>query len=851
MSRASVAAGRGGGARVLAAAGMLAAALALVAVPPSRAGEAASGASPLTKSGSGAFAGLKVTVSQTQDLVSQTVTVAASGGVPTRPSTSSYAINYLQVMQCWGDDASGPLREQCQFGGLFGASTAGGAHTSSRQLTEAGIADPNETIKPMDGKPASVPFRSVSGETATGPGGNKFFDRNTTNELPYVRVRADGTSLDYLEVQTAAQAPGLGCGAVATGSSAPRSCWLVVVPRGDTEVDGSKRTISSTNQLQTSPLSQTNWDQRIVFPLSFQPVGRACSLGVAERRTVGQEIFSEAITRWQPTLCAAGPSYGYSATSDEIARRQLVSPQPGMVFLSRPLGDDVEDPTRPTVYAPVALSALTVAFNIDSVAGFKASADVKNRDGQRLTEVNLTPRLMAKLLTQSYRTGVNNAADSVAKNPLNLTVDPDFLASNPAFADLRYGALGDVITSLGQTDATYALWQYVLSDAEGRDFIAGKPDPYGMTINPNYVNLELPREDFPKNDPFCHPATSSPGAPDKCTLDDHPYSNSLHDAAVAGSRGDTLFSTYDATQNPPRFVKDPPPLTGSRAVAVITDAASAARYGLPTARLRNASGTFAAPGAESELAGAAAATPSSRPEVRTLDPAKATGASYPLTTITYAATAPAVLEPAAGKDYAALLRYAAGPGQSPGVQPGQLPDGYTPLPDSLRAQTRQVADTVESTAGKPVAAAATPADEGATAAVASAAAAPARGVSAAASAAPARTRTGTAATVAATAPRRATSASAPAPVAGATSASSAAAGLGATSASPPAPGQAVSSPVTVPAPRAALPLTNAARTQGTSVGSVKWVLVGVLVLGAAALLTGVGPRVTGRASATP
>src|SRR5581483_2709664 len=75
--------------------------------------------------------------------------------------------------------------------------------------------------------------------------------------------------------------------------------------------------------------------------------------------------------------------------------------------------------------------------------------------------------------------------------------------------------------------------------------------------------------------------------------------------------------------------------------------------------------------------------------------------AYPLTALTYAVVSPSTLNAAAGKDYAAFLRYAAGPGQQPGINPGQLPLGMAPLPDNLKKQTTDAAATIEAQAGKP------------------------------------------------------------------------------------------------------------------------------------------------------
>jgi hypothetical protein len=132
------------------------------------------------------------------------------------------------------------------------------------------------------------------------------------------------------------------------------------------------------------------------------------------------------------------------------------------------------------------------------------------------------------------------------------------------------------------------------------------------------------------------------------------------------------------------------------------DLATAARYGLPTAQLRNAAGQFVAPTTASLLAGEVAMKPSTVPGVLASEPGATDPAAYPLTALSYAITAPSTLDAAAGKDYAAFIRYADGPGQQPGVQPGQLPLGMVPLPAALKAEAIAAAATIEAQAGKAI-----------------------------------------------------------------------------------------------------------------------------------------------------
>ncbi|SNY62202.1 hypothetical protein [Paractinoplanes atraurantiacus] len=677
-------------------------AVALIGVVPPSVATAAEG-SAVTVTGRGEFADLKVTVAQTTNLINQVVTVSWTGGKPT-VDVGVY-LDYLQIMQCWGDDATGPRRDQCQYGALY-TDSRGGTWTGSRQVSYGdSLVDKAETLKPENGQPAYVPFTSVTGGVSTGSGGGEFFDATTTNEIPYGRTRQNGTGEEFFEVQTATEAPGLGCGAkLADGTG--RSCWLVIVPRGQTEVNGTTGDARPHRWLDSSPLSATNWDQRMVVPLKFQPLGSVCPIGTAERRTVGAEAMTEAMLRWQPTLCAGGDRvYGYSQVTDDLARTRLTGKDPGLVFLNSPA---VQNPKNPQLYAPVAVSGLTIALNVDWQSGFDATDEDRLNEGRRITGLKLTPRLVAKLLTQSYLSGADNSRTSIAGNPMTVSSDPEFLKYNPDFAKQLAVPIGDMLVPLGQSDLAKRLWEWVLADPDAKAFLTGAKDPWGMKVNPVYSAQSWPQETFPKSDLYCVKLRSDAGDErDWCTLDMHPYTNNMHDAARYASRGDSLVRNVTARDNVGSVIgwkKGAPQAPGKRALLAVTDVATADRYGLPTAQLMNRSGTFVAPTTEGMLASVGTMKYSTAtPGTLEPDPSRTDANAYPLTTVVYGATAPLAITKAAGKDYADLLRYAAGNGQTPGVEPGTLPYGYAPLPAELRTLTKGIADIVEKYAGATVA----------------------------------------------------------------------------------------------------------------------------------------------------
>lgn len=671
--------------------------------PAASAAEPDGGAGTTTTVAGGPFAGLEVTVSQTRNLINQVVTVSWKNATPTVPEVGRFGIHYLSLMQCWGDEAAGPQREQCQYGGQFGVDQRGGSFVSSRQVSYGSqLVDPKENYQTQPGsnQQAYVPFESVTGKVGTG-GVSEFFDQNTTNEVPFGRTRTNGTGTERFEIQTSREAPGLGCG-TRTDAGAVRNCWFVAVPRSDREVDGTTRSgTGQATELESSPLSASNWEHRVVIPLQFESLGNTCPQA-SERRTIGQELVTELITRWQPALCAnGGATYGFSQVTDAFARNKVASPDPGLAFTSKPVDPAAVDPTRPLVYAPVAAQGLAVSFLVERRPLFAAPREEQLKAGTPVTDVKLTARLLAKLLTQSYRNATPEDNPTVKDNPQLLTTDPEFLALNPEFRQLSYSQLSDVVVAVGQSDANELVWSYIDGDAEARAWLDGGDDGHGMKVNPAFKGLELPVPELPKNDGFCRKYDD--GKADLCALERRPYAADLNEAGRFTARGDNLSrQTWDPNANPPAWRRSGAQPTGQRGVMTITDTATAHRYGLGSASLRNRAGRFVAPDEAGLTAGLATFKAGATPAVLEPDPGAVAEAAYPLTTLSYAVTAPAALDAAAGRDYAALLDYAAGPGQQPGITPGTLPEGYVPLPDAMRAQTAAAAKTVRETAGVPV-----------------------------------------------------------------------------------------------------------------------------------------------------
>jgi hypothetical protein len=711
------------------------------------------------------FAGLTITVNQTRNLTNQAVSVTWTGGTPTDSDLGTrgrFDDNYLQIFECWGADPHapannpGPPPTNCEFGAnelnasslsLSDAATGG---PIIRQLL-GGDTSPYAFVDP--GGATYIPFQPVDGTApidvptvlSTNPSNlgqpvwaNPYFDYTTTNEVDYSRTYSDGTGSELFTVNTGLEAPGLGCGekvSQPSGSTVSPQCWLVVVPRGTPAAENPPNT--SNLYVLTSAVSGEAWAHRIAIPLGFNPIGSSCQLGSNERRIVGSELLGPALNNWEPALCASptSPPYQYSPISDDQARQELLEGTagggPGMAVVSRPVDSNLVSATDPVTYAPLALSAVVIGFNLDrEVSGSLDDPAEQQLLGQRIQHVYLTPRLVAKLLTESYADQFfqifasfpASGYDWLKDNPSLLVSDPDFLQFNPEFHLLECvgtAACGGLIVEQPTSDAAYELWRWILADPEARAWLNGAPDPWGMRINPYYsTNPHLnpggtafgnpTPEQYPKSDPYSYQdQTQLPGAgfqrPRPLGMQDIlPYTLSMQAAAFeVRTANDAAKTSLDLSATSPdtAWTANGPLPIGAQFALAVTDSADAAQYGLQTASLSRAGDdrpnrVFVAPDTAGIEAGQRAMSPTLvsgalEPNVSTT----ATGA-YPLSTLTYAAvTAPSLDKPSC-RDYATLIDYAVGQGQVPGVTPGQLPPGYAPLARALVNQSTAAAQQI-------------------------------------------------------------------------------------------------------------------------------------------------------------
>lgn len=717
--------------------------------------------SQLTIAGRGRFAGLSVTVNQTTNLIDQAVSVTWRGGEETIQGPVRFAGNFLQIFQCWGDDDGtvpenpGPPPEQCVQGATTGvysgipASAVPAGTATQRVISVRDWANFDPAVGTLDERTGVVwrSFRAVDGTeigahvdptfTPSRPGGNywlnPYFSIVTTNESAASPTLANGEGAELFQVATGLQSSGLGCGQrvqrVGNDIRIPK-CWLVVVPRGSPSEENVGTPFAERADnfgVVTSPVAPEAWANRIAFPLGFNPVDSPCSIASRDRRIAGNELVGPAVASWQPALCAGGerPPYSYVPVPDSSARGFIVNPiagAPGMAVVQQPIDPALVSGDNPIVYAPLTLSGISFGFNVERIPRFDAEAGAQALAGVRVANINLTPRIVAKLLTQSYRRQLEIFEPPdygwLPTNPAHLGDDPDFLRFNPEFSLLSIFE-GRTFSGLqlpaNNSDIAEQVWDWVLSDPEAAAWLAGEPDSWGMKVNPAYATEALLNPSgfpfgnptptsFPKADPYCYQGelVGSVEPPPLCGTDWMPYARSLSETASRTRRAfdGARIALNVAAQAPSQvWGGTTPQIVGRRSMIAITDTSSAALFGLQSARLSRAGDNrdnrvFIAPDQAGLQAGLSAMVPSDVPGVLEASPTAQVDRAYPLTALTYAAVAPLALDGDERNDYASFLEYAAGAGQVRGTASGQLPAGYEPLSSELAAQTREAAKAI-------------------------------------------------------------------------------------------------------------------------------------------------------------
>jgi hypothetical protein len=443
------------------------------------------------------------------------------------------------------------------------------------------------------------------------------------------------------------------------------------------------------------------WAKRITIPLHFAPVQVCPRILNANLRIAGSPLMLPAMLRWDPGLCRqSNPlTVEYNGSVGEpTAVDELKQGQADIALTTRP-GPAVSG-SQHYAYAPVAVTAAAFVYWFDNPS-----------TGLPYTDIKLTPRVAAKLLTLSYNpqavrcpatSGAPPCDKTVAGNPFDLFVDKDFHRSNTGVREplTAWGQPMAYVPFLlgGPNDMGYETTRWIAADPAAKSFLAGKPDPWKMHVNDSYKHEHYPTDVFVGLDHNLYLQQAYNPLPTLAIvttdfLSNQPPGNNALDPNTP-TNGGCPPSSKKCSGYRPLPIEYP----GQRDLFGLTDEADAADFLFPTAAVRNHAGRFVRPTTASMAAALRSAVPgksgTEQVSMTTKNPS-----AYPLTMVVYAMVPTSGVSRSKAAAIARWLNFAADPGQTRGVLPGQLPVGYLPLPASMRARTHEIAARVAQQAG--------------------------------------------------------------------------------------------------------------------------------------------------------
>ncbi len=424
---------------------------------------------------------------------------------------------------------------------------------------------------------------------------------------------SDGTGSAQFEVRPASNLPQLAC-------SATNPCSLLVYENDAQPV---------------APGSLPS--AHVVIPITFATSQADCpNITDFDVRVDGSATSASLFYAWAAQICQGSDAVvvDYTETSSTTGRENFLSGLVDMGVTALPASADElsgHPDHREFSYAPVATSALVVAYNLTDPF-----------TGQRVDNLVLSPRLVARLVT-------NTSIETFVR-------DRELLNLNPTVRFPTNG-VNRILVRAERTAAASILTSWFSADPEAQKFLEGN-DTWRVVLNPAYVGYSYPRDSFElvDNDPFYLPRQ--------------------------GQRNIALRMFYGVSPTASQSEA-----TSARGVIGIVDLPTAKRFGLQVAGLLKPDGSVVFPTDDSIARGIADAdmTPSG---VLVADPTPEDPLAYPMVKIDYAMV-PRTFDSADKiADVKRVLNYAVGEGQ------GILPAGFVTLSDSMRAATRAIANAI-------------------------------------------------------------------------------------------------------------------------------------------------------------
>jgi hypothetical protein len=493
--------------------------------------------------------------------------------------------------------------------------------------------------------------------------------------------------------------------------------------------------------------SASNWANRITVPISFGLPPDTCDVLDPRAPTgfYGSELMAQASLQWAPAYCLDKKRFKFQLNqmSDAAGWNLMQSGVGPAAFVSSPHRKTSEDPVG---FAPTAVTGFAIGYNID-----------RPDNGGEYADLKLNPRLVAKLLTQSYLgSGRGAGHPGIQANPLGLMNDPEFIALNPGLSQTTQEAGAALLQLSVDSDVVQQLTDWIAHDKPAMAFVNGKADPWGMKVNPSYKKTKMPKSEWPLLDTYvpadtdqCHAANpdvyfSQLAAP-VSTL------RKVAEALLDGWPNTQTRCDYDQVSNTYKLGRVDRQSYGARFMLGVVSLGDAARYGLHTAALQTKKGTYVAPdegslGAAVELmepqapkkvkggkggsddgsghgsddsseAARVSAKPKghddapdlaslARPYVLDQADVRRSGKAYPGTMVVYTAAKLRNLVKADANKVALFIRTATSEGQKAGAGNGELPAGFLPIDGSgstrkLYDLAQQVADAVAAQTPEP------------------------------------------------------------------------------------------------------------------------------------------------------
>jgi len=459
--------------------------------------------------------------------------------------------------------------------------------------------------------------------------------------------------------------------------------------------------------------SASNWRNRITVPISMAQTAAVCEVtgGGVPEDVYGSQYAVQLTQQWAPKFCLDSNLFRLQQvqTSEVQAKNLLANGVTNGQYLGVKAALQAGPPPapfqNPVVQAPTAISGFAIAFLID---------DAKHHE---ISQLRLNARLLAKLMTMSYPAlplirddwaGIAKYRP-LANNPLDVAVDPEFLALNPQADDKNFNqffASSTLFMMSSDSDVLTALTSYLNADPEARAWLNGQPDPWGMVVNPNYRKISLPVTSWPLLDTYyndihnnCISDNRSPvlpliagpvSDPAQITFNlqygiSNAQVNCVVPAGTTDSPGSRRLAAEGREQPGQRFLLGVVALGDAERYQLHTAQLQTQQSISPTAKFTDATGrSFVAPSNDSLDAAAKLLQPDPTLNTwtlpyRTLRSTAAGKQAYPGTLLLSTDVPAKGLTSVDAANYAKLLSYAAGPGQQAGDGNGLLPAGYLPI----------------------------------------------------------------------------------------------------------------------------------------------------------------------------